>query len=105
MGMMAIDSGEWFEEHWLIWTLAELVEQNLWYRGESARETYERDFSRVVFFADAGSDGILFGFPVTEDQLCAPNIVVWDPIEDELQDIASSLEDFIRKWLTSTIWV
>lgn len=105
MGMMAIHGGDWFEEHWFLWTLAEVVKQNLWYRGESAKETYERDFRKVVFFADAGSDGILFGFPVREDQVCAPNIVVWYPIEDELQDIASSLEDFIKKWLTSTIWV
>ncbi len=105
MGMMAIDSGEWFEEHWLIWTLAEVVERNFWFRGESAKETYKRDFRKVVFFADAGTDGILFGFPVMETQACAPNIVVWYPIDDELKDIASSLEDFIRKWLTSTIWV
>jgi hypothetical protein len=105
MGMMAMDSGDWFEEHWLIWTVAEVVKQNLWYRSASAKETYERDFSKVVFFADAGSDGILFGFPVTEGQACAPNIVVWYPIEDEIQDIASSVEDFIGKWLTNTIWL
>jgi hypothetical protein len=105
MGMMAIDGGEWFKEHWLLWTVAEVVEQNLWYRGESGKETYERDFRKVVFFADAGSDGILFGFPVREDRACASHVVVWHPIEDELDDIASSLEDFLRKWLTSTIWV
>jgi hypothetical protein len=105
MGMMAIDGGEWFKEGWLLWTLAEVIEQNLWYRSETGKATYKRDFCKVVFFADAGSDGILFGFPVREDQICAPSIVVWYPIEDELEDIAASLEDFIRKWLTSTIWV
>lgn len=105
MGMMAIDGGDWFKEHWLLWTLAEVIEQNLWYRSETGKETYRRDFCQVVFIADAGSDGILFGFPVEEDQICAPSIVVWYPIEDELEDIAASLEDFIRKWLTSTIWV
>jgi hypothetical protein len=87
MGMMTIDGGDWFKEHWLLWTVAELIERNLWYRGASAKETYERDFRKVVFFADAGSDGILFGFPVMEDQGCAPNIVVWYPIEDYLEDI------------------
>jgi hypothetical protein len=105
MGMMSIDGGDWFEEHWLIWTLEEVFERNLWYRDESAKETYQRDFRKVVFFADAGSDGVLFGFPITENQACAPNIVVWCPVEDKLQDLASSVEDFIKKWLTSTIWV
>jgi hypothetical protein len=54
--MMAIDGGEWFAEHWLLWTLPEVVEQNLWFRGESGKEAYERDFRKVVFFAHAGSD-------------------------------------------------
>lgn len=62
MDMMAIDGGEWFDEHWLVWTLERVVEQNLWFRSKVGKECYPRDFHKVVFFADAGSDGILFGF-------------------------------------------
>ena len=104
MDMMAIDGGDWFNDKWLLWPVAEIVDQNLWYRSEGT-DTYERDFCKLVFFADAGSDGILFGFPVTPDSVCEHSIVVWHPIEDELADIAPSLEEFLKRWLTSTIWV
>lgn len=103
MDMLAIDGGDWLDSMWLLWTVAEIVEQNRFYRA-AADGTYDRDFSQLVFFAGAGTDGILFGFPV-EDGLCAPRVVVWHPIGDELDDIAPSLEDFLRGWLTSTIAV
>ena len=70
MEMMAIDGGEWFQAQWVAWTLSRVVEENLlscpW------TETYDYDFHRLVFFGDAGSDGILFGFPVMEDRVCSP---------------------------------
>jgi len=103
MDLMAIDGGDWFDAMWLLWTISEIVDQNLSYRAATEDERYERDFRKLVFFAGAGSDGILFGFPVTEDRVCAPGIVVWYPIEDELKELAPSLEDFLRGWLTSTI--
>ena len=104
MDMMAIDGGDWFESMWLLWKIEETVEQNRFYRGASADGTYERDFTNLVFFAGAGTDGILFGFPV-EDRVCAPRVMVWHPIMDELDELARSLEDFLRGWLTSTISV
>jgi hypothetical protein len=103
MDMMAIDGGEWFDSMWLLWTVAETIEQNDNCRAATEDETYERDFGKLVFFAGAGSDGILFGFPVTEDHVCAPSVVVWHPIDDEVEEIAPSLEEFLRGWLTSTI--
>jgi cell wall assembly regulator SMI1 len=105
MDMMAIDGGEWFDSMWLLWTVTELVEQNLFYRAATADGTYERDFSQLVFFAGAGTDGILFAFPLMEDRVCAPRVVVWHPIMDELDELAPSLEDFLTAWLTSTISV
>lgn len=104
MDMMAIDGGEWIESMWLLWTIAEVVEQNRFYRAATVEGTYERDFRSLVFFAGAGADGILFAFPV-EDGICAPRVVVWHPIMDELDELAPSLEDFLRGWLTSTISV
>lgn len=105
MDMMAIDGGEWFDSMWLLWTAAELLEQNLFYRAATEDGTYDRDFRQLVFFAGAGADGILFAFPVIEDHVCAQHIVVWHPIMDELDELAPSLEDFLRGWLTSTISV
>jgi hypothetical protein len=105
MDMMAIDVGEWFDSGWLLWTVAEIVQQNLWHRAATEDGTYDRDFRNLVFFADAGADGILFGFPVMEDRICAPRVVVWSPIMDELEEIVPSLENFLKGWLTSTLSV
>lgn len=105
LDMMAIDGGEWFDSMWLLWTIAELVEQNLFYRAATERGTYDQDFHQLVFFAGAGTDGILFAFPLMEDRACAPGVVVWHPIMDELDELAPSLEDFLSGWLTSTISV
>jgi hypothetical protein len=104
MDMMAVDGGEWFESMWLLWKIEEVVEQNRYYRAASVDGTYDRDFSNLIFFAGAGTDGILFAFPVN-DGICAPRVAVWHPIMDELDDLAPSLEDFLRGWLTSTISV
>ena len=81
--------------------MQEIVEQNDFYRRATDDGTYERDFRQLAFFAGAGSDGILFGFPVSKDGACASRVVVWHPIMDELDELAPSLEDF----LTSTISV
>lgn len=105
MDMMAIDGGKWFDSMWLLWAVTELVEQNLFYRAATEDGTYNRDFRQLVFFAGAGTDGILFGFPVMEARVCAPRVVVWHPIMDELDELAPSLEDFLTGWLTSTISV
>lgn len=103
-GVMAIDGGEWFETWWLISTVEEIVDLNRDYRAEQKRGNYERDFDRLMIFAGAGVDGILFAFPV-EDGVCAPRVVVWHPIMDELDDAAPSLEDFVRGWVMGTISV
>lgn len=104
MDMLAIDGGDWFASMWLLWTIEETVEQNRNYRLASEEGAYERDFSRLVFFAGAGTDGILFAFPVEKGD-CAPRVVVWHPIMNELDELAPSLEDFLRGWLTNTISV
>jgi cell wall assembly regulator SMI1 len=105
MDMMAIDGGQWFDSMWLLWTVAEIVEQNGFYRAATEDGTHARDFRKLVFFAGAGCDDILFGFPVLENRVCAPRVVVWHPIMDELDELAPSLEEFLRGWLTSTICV
>jgi hypothetical protein len=105
MEVMAIDGGEWFDSGWLLWTVAEIVEQNLSYRAASEDGRDERDFRQLVFFADAGADGILFAFPVREDRVCAPGVVAWHPIMDDLDELTPSLEGFLKGWLTGTITV
>ncbi len=104
MDMMAIDGGDWFKSMWLLWKIEEIVERNRFYRVASADGTYKRDFTSLVFFADAGADGILFAFPV-ENGTCAGRVVVWHPMEDELDELAPSLENFLRGWLSNAMSV
>jgi hypothetical protein len=104
MDMMAIDDGDWFESMWLLWRIEEVVEQNRYYREARVGRTFDRDFSDLVFFAGAGTDGILFAFPVV-DGCCDSRVIVWRPIMDELDELAPTLEEFLRGWLTSTISV
>jgi hypothetical protein len=101
MEMIKFDGGKWHNSMRFPWKVAEIVDQNLFYRTKT--ETYHRDFRKLVFFSDAGVDGILFGFSVMKGRVCAPGVVVWHPIEDELKKLAPSLEDFLSGWLKGTI--
>lgn len=104
MDMLAIDGGDWFESMWLIWNTAELLALNRAHRAPYAADSSGRDFNGMMFFADAGTDGIRFGFPVNSG-VCQPEVVVWHPLRDTLTPLAPSLEDFLRGWLTGTISV
>lgn len=104
MDMMAIDGGEWFESMWLLWAVGDLVERNCFYRAETEEGRLTRDFRSLVFFAGAGTDGILFAFPAAAG-VCEDRVVVWHPILDGLDEVAPSLEEFLRGWLTGTILV
>jgi SMI1-KNR4 cell-wall len=95
MEMIAIDGGEWMNCEWLVWPIERIANKE---------GVHDREFRNLVFFGGAGVDGILFAFPV-EDGVCAPRVVVWHPIMDELDDVAPSLEEFLRGWLTGTIAV
>lgn len=104
MEMMAIDGGEWIESMWLLWSVAEIVKWNTFFRT-SRDSTSGRDFKQITFFANAGVDGIQFGFPVMDGHVCAPRVVVWYPIGGEVEEVATSLEDFLNRWLTGAISV
>jgi hypothetical protein len=93
--MIAIDGGEWISSGWLVRPIESIADEE---------GVHDREFRGLVFFGGAGVDGILFAFPV-EDGVCAPRVVVWHPIMDELDEVAASLEDFLRGWLTGTIAV
>jgi hypothetical protein len=105
MDLLSIDGGDWIENMWLIWPLGEMVERNIAFRGEAAMGTYVRDFRQFAFFADAGCDGILFGFPMIGSRDCGSSVVSWHPIEDEVTSVAASLEEFLGGWLAGAIVV
>ena len=41
MDMMAIDGGDWFNDKWLLWPVAEIVDQNLWERVKARQGALE----------------------------------------------------------------
>lgn len=104
MDMMSVDGGDWFDSMWLLWSLDAIAEQNsaILDAGDGMQKCGLR---RMLFFAGAGADGILFGFPITDEGVCSPSVVVWHPIANEVDEVAESLEEFLRGWLTGAISV
>lgn len=90
---------------WLHWPLDEIVVWNERYRAHTAKSNYSGEAHPVLFFANAGVDGIQFGFSIDQDRQCRSNVVVWHPYDDEITDVAPSLEDFLRGWLNGEIGV
>ncbi len=88
---------------WLLWPLNEIVSWNEDNRKNASGPDSEGEAHDVLFFADAGADGIQFGFPIAENRKYGPRVVVWHPIDDELTEVAPSLEEFLRGWLSGKI--
>ncbi len=104
MDMMSINGDEWFESMWLVWTVEELAKQNRYHRASRENLVSSRDFLHLLFFAGAGADGILFAF-VVEGGSCLPQVMAWHPITCEINEVAPSLDEFLKGWLTGTITV
>jgi hypothetical protein len=105
MDMLAIDEGEWFDNWWLIWPTAQLIDENLRLRAASEQGTYKRAFHELLVFAGAGVDGILFAHPIAPDRAALGNVLVWHALEDRLTEMAPSLEDFLKGWLSGSLSV
>jgi len=105
MNMMSVGGGDYFEEFWLVWPTERLVEESLEDRSESVGTPQDDDPSEVVFFAGAGVDGILFGFPPADGDTCDTKVVVWHPLGGTVSDLADSLEDYLQGWLAGRITV
>jgi hypothetical protein len=94
--------GEWIETGWVVWPVESIAEWNLRARREWAAN-YDRYFEHLLFFADAGSDGILFAHPKRVGGEYASDVVVWVPLGDEQSPFAPSLEAFLDGWLTGAV--
>jgi hypothetical protein len=104
MELLAIDGGDWLESMWVLWTIDEIVQDNLRIRAATSQQIPPGHFDSLLFVAGAGVDGILFGFPV-ENGHCLPRVVAWRPAGPVVQDLAPSLDEFLRGWLTGKITV
>lgn len=91
MNMMSVNDGEWFDENWVIWPIAEIAEKNQWLRVHHPNRRLER----FLFFASPGVDGIMFGFPAATVSVPDAPVFAWYP--DETEDTLKShgLEKFL----------
>jgi hypothetical protein len=81
----------------LVWSLNGILDEN------RAVAFTDAGRARVLYFANAGVDGILFGHPLDATGSALDVIVAWYPIEDRLQEVASSFGSFLDRWLRGTL--
>lgn len=86
----------------LIWSTGKIVEDNLFFRNFDDYKDIYMPFDNLMFFSDGGN-GDLFGFAILNGSIQKEDIYVWNHEDDSRTWIASSLEDFIKGWITSEI--
>lgn len=92
----------WIQTGWVVWPVDSIAERNLSCRQDWGKN-YDRYFEHLLFFADPGSDGILFAHPKDASGEFREDVMVWLPIPDELSPFAPSLDAFLDGWLTGAI--
>jgi hypothetical protein len=83
----------------LIWTTGEIVCTNGEMRMSPSYQERYMPFEPLLFFADAGVDGILFAFGIIQGQIKREDIYSWNPSEDSREWNAPSLKTYIDWWL------
>jgi hypothetical protein len=62
-------------------------------------------FDHLLIFGDAGVDGILFAFPITDGRIDRDLVHAWYPIDDTRELKALSLRDYVEGWLSGKLTV
>jgi hypothetical protein len=93
-----------FGQH-MVWNTDELVQYNLPGCVIPSFQTDSPGNQCLLFFGDAGVDGIQFGFLVATDGTVSEEVYAWYPISNELVHKASSLQDYIESWLSGRMTV
>jgi hypothetical protein len=83
----------------LIWTTGEIVRTNREMRVSPGYQERYMPFEPLLFFADAGVDGIRFAFGLIQGQIKREDIYSWNPIDDSRKWQAPSLKTYIDWWL------
>lgn len=102
MEMISVQA-EWIENLWLVWSVEEIARENLSVRKIWGGRDPQASFENMLFFANAGSDGILFAFDALAGEPQVQTIVSWHPIENRINRIGFSLESFLENWLTGLV--
>lgn len=94
MEEISVDESPYFANIWLLWPVEQILKENQDHRSQ------DKIADGVVFFANAGADGILFGIETSSSEILA-----WSPIRQESWQLANNLRDFLKGWLRGDITV
>jgi hypothetical protein len=87
----------------LVWKLDRIVQDNLMFRHNANFRDLYMPFDHLYFFADAGN-GDQFAFPIQADGLIHRlDVFVWNHEDDSRSWVASSLKDYLDRWLTGRL--
>jgi hypothetical protein len=92
-----------FGQH-LIWSTDEIVRRNVEMRTPAYQEGY-MPFDHLLFFGDAGVDGIQFAFAINKGKIQREDVYMWNPYDDTRAWEATSLRMYIEWWLGGKIKV
>jgi SMI1 / KNR4 family (SUKH-1) len=81
----------------LVWSLNRILDEN------RAVALTDAGRARALYFANAGVYGILFGHSLDATGSALDVVVAWYPIEDRLQEVATSFGSFLDRWLRGSL--
>lgn len=88
----------------LIWSIEQMIKDNLFFRNFDDYKDIYMPFDHLLFFSDAGN-GDLFGYRILNGSIRDEEIFVWNHEDDSRTWISSSLENFLKGWITGEITV
>lgn len=86
----------------LIWSTSQIVKENTFFRNFIDYKDIYMPFDHLLFFSDNGC-GDLFGYRILNGCIETEDIYVWNHEDDSRTWVASSLEVFIKGWITDEI--
>jgi hypothetical protein len=93
-----------FGQH-LIWSTDEIARTNLEMRSDPLYRESWMPFDDLLFFGDAGVDGISFAFAISQGRVDEDQVYAWYPISDERRLKAHSLRGYVEGWLSGRLTV
>jgi len=87
---------------WMVWNVRDLSAYNLAMRNDEKFADMGYSFADIIFIANAGVDGILFGFPVV-DGLMQEGIVRWHPKTNKRTQVADNLQTYLENWINKIL--
>ena len=87
----------------LVWDVERIVADNQWARSDPAFRAYA-PLEGLLFIADAGN-GTLFGHPIDAKGRVGSEVLAWNPIDDSRTTVASSVRDYLERWLDGRLTI